>query len=90
MKPGGEEYKVVAVLSNEIEAISLVEYLKEAGIPAYIKRYSIPAFDPLFFGEGAPGIGVALEGKWGELLVPESRAEEARQIIDEIKKNLGL
>lgn len=80
----------VLVLSNEIEALSIQEYLKEAGISCIVKKYSIPAFDPTFYGEGAIGIGPVLEGKWGELLVPEDKAEEALKVIEEIRKDLGI
>lgn len=86
----GSGYISVAVLSNEIEAISIQEYLKEAGIPSMVRRYSIPAFDPSFYGQGAVGIGPALQGAWGELLVPEEKAEEAKNIIEELRKNLDV
>lgn len=82
-----DEFVVITALSDEIEAVSLQEYLKEAGIPSYIRRFSIPVADPGFFGSGPVGIGPALQGYYGELLVPEKLAEKARKIIEELRKN---
>lgn len=81
------EFVRVAVLSDEIEAMSLVEFLKEAGIEALVRRYSIPAYDPEFVGTGIPGIGMILAGMWGELFVPADRKEEAEKLIDELRKS---
>ncbi|MCX7832529.1 MAG: DUF2007 domain-containing protein [Actinobacteria bacterium] len=85
-----KNYVPIITLSNEVEALSIQQYLKEAGIPSILRKFSIPAFDPSFFGEGAIGIGPLLEGRWGELLVPEDRAEEAIKIIEELRKDLGI
>lgn len=85
-----KNYVPIITLSNELEALSIQEYLKEAGIPSLLRKFSIPAFDPSFFGEGAIGIGPLFEGKWGELLVPKDMAEEAIKIIEEIRKDLGI
>lgn len=86
----GSEYISVAILSNEIEAVSIQQYLKEAGIPSIVRKYSIPAFDPSFYGHGAVGVGPALQGAWGEILVPSEKAEEAKNIIEELRKDLGV
>jgi hypothetical protein len=79
-------YIAITTVSDEIEAISLQEYLKEAGIYSMVRRFSIPVADPGFFGSGPLGIGASLEGLYGELLVPEELAEKARQIIEDLRK----
>jgi|GEM_PF-5860101 len=84
-----DKYVVISALSDEIEAISLQEYLKEAGIPSVIRRFSIPVADPGFFGSGPVGIGPAFQGYYGLLLVPEEFAEKADEIVKELRKDKG-
>jgi GGDEF domain-containing protein len=81
-----EEFVVVCELNNEVEALSLQEYLREAGIESVVRNFAVPPYDADFIGTGIPGIGAIMSGKWGELLVPSSRKEEALKIIEEIKK----
>lgn len=83
-----EDFVVICELNNEVEALSLQEYLREAGIESIIRNYAVPPYDSDFIGTGIPGIGTIMSGKWGELLVPASKKEEAIRIIEEIRKSV--
>lgn len=66
--------KSIHTAGDEVEALMLQGVLEEAGIPVLLRSRQIPGYGELL--ERATGV-------WGDLLVPDARAAEARAIVAE-------
>ncbi len=66
--------KAVHTAGDEVEAVMLQGVLEEAGIPVLLRSRQIPGYGEVL--ERATGV-------WGDLLVPDDRAAEARAIVAE-------
>lgn len=64
-------------VSGRVEALQIQAILEQEQIPVFIRTYEETAYDGLF---------VTQKG-WGEIWVAEGRIEEARRIIEELRKN---
>ena len=64
-------------VSGRVEALQIQAILEQENIPVFVRTYEETAYDGLF---------VTQKG-WGEIWVAESRLDEARAIIEELKKN---
>ena len=63
--------KVIHTAGTEVEAVILKGLLEEAGIPVMVRSREVIAYGEL----------VELAAGWGDLLVPDDRATEARDLI---------
>ena len=68
----------VAVLENRFEADLVTNALEKEDITYVIKQFGETAYDGLFI----PQLG------WGALMVPDTEAQRAEKIVDDIKKNI--
>jgi hypothetical protein len=66
-----------ATVENRFEGDRITQSLQEARIPFLIQSFLDTAYDGLY----VPQRG------WGMVLVPETRVEEAEQIIQEVKNS---
>jgi 4-hydroxy-tetrahydrodipicolinate synthase len=66
--------KSIHTAGDEVEALMLQGILEEAGIPVLLRSRQIPGYGELL--ERATGV-------WGDLLVPDERAAEARALVAE-------
>ncbi len=64
--------KKVHTAGDEVEALMLQGVLEQAGIPVALRSRQMPGYGPVF--EKATGV-------WGDLLVPDERADDARTLI---------
>lgn len=63
--------KAVHTAGTEVEAIILQGLLEEAGIPVMVRSRELIAYGEI----------VELAAGWGDLLVPDAQAAEARDLI---------
>jgi hypothetical protein len=64
-------------VSGRVEALQIQSILEQEGIPVFVRTFEETAYDGLF---------VSQKG-WGEIWVAEDRLEEARRIVEELRKN---
>ena len=64
-------------VSGRVEALQITSILEEENIPVFIRTNEETAYNGLF---------VTQKG-WGEIWVAESRLDEARRLIEEIRKS---
>ena len=64
-------------VGGRVEALQIVGILEQEKIPSFIRTYEETAYDGLF---------VSQKG-WGEIWVAESRLEEAKKLIEELRAN---
>lgn len=69
---GEDKFVVVHRPLDEVTANIMKNVLETAGIPAIVRPYHSSWFD---------GVLVPADGAWGDLLVREEHAEEARVIL---------
>jgi hypothetical protein len=74
-----EDYIKVATLENEIEAALVESILTERRIPFLMRSYYDTAFDGLF----------QTQKGWGYVSVPRSREEEVKEIISDLREQVG-
>jgi hypothetical protein len=72
-----EEYKKVAILENEFEALLLDSVLSERNIPHLLRSYHDTAFDGLF----------QTQKGWGYVSAPEAYQDEIKQTLSELRKS---
>ncbi len=61
--------KAVHTAFTEVEALMLKGVLEEAGIPVLLRSNRVPGYEQNLLNE------------WGDLLVPDDRAAEAKELI---------
>lgn len=59
----------VHTAATEVEALMLQGALEEAGIPVMLRSHRVPGYEQ------------AIPPGWGDLLVPDHRAREARELV---------
>jgi hypothetical protein len=74
-----EDYIKVATLENEIEASLVESILTERRIPFRMRSYHDTAFDGLF----------QTQKGWGYVSVPRSSEEEVKEIISDLREQVG-
>lgn len=83
-----KEFVRAALAGSEMEAMMLKTYLESAGIEAHIRSFQIAGYDPESPAGIAPGLGTAIYGSWGEILVPRDQLEEAIRVISDIRNSI--
>ncbi len=71
-----EDYRKIAILENEIEALLLDSILTERDIPHLMRSYHDTAYDGLF----------QTQKGWGYVGAPESFKEEIIEILNDLRK----
>jgi uncharacterized protein GlcG (DUF336 family) len=74
----GENENLVEVFraESEVEAISVRAILEAEGIPAAVRSFQIPAMGT---------IAMSFRKAWGSVMVLESDADRARDLLDEME-----
>jgi hypothetical protein len=70
------DYVIVSVIENEIEARLLESILQERDIPHRMVSYHDTAYDGLF----------QTQKGWGDIRVPESFLKLVRQIVSDVRE----
>jgi Putative prokaryotic signal transducing protein len=68
----------VHTAGSEVEAVMLRGVLEDAGIPVTLQPHTIPGYTAAQFPPG-----------WGDLLVPDAHAREARRLLADYLASLG-
>jgi len=71
------DYVIVSVIENEIEARLVESILQERDIPHWMVSYHDTAYDGLF----------QTQRGWGDIRVPEPFLEVVRQIVSDVRKD---
>lgn len=75
------EWKTLAHIPNELVGDMVKGVLEGEGFDVILHSFAIPAFDGI--------VGSWYEEHWGEILVPESDFEDAKQVIEEYIDSLS-
>jgi hypothetical protein len=71
------DYMIVSVIENEIEARLVESILRERDIPHWMVSYHDTAYDGIF----------QTQKGWGDIRVPEAFVDVVRQIITDVRKD---
>ncbi|HOE97214.1 MAG TPA: hypothetical protein PLS90_13150 [Candidatus Sumerlaeota bacterium] len=69
----------IATLENEVEAALLGDILREREIPHFIQSFRDAAYDGIF----------QTQKGWGCVVGPPERADEVREILEDLRKQPG-